>query len=418
MNVDWRDKKSTATARHVLSKLQTLLRVDGDGRVSIARGNDFDLCVAILAACARFPDVFPERVRNTIVRTAVLDGRKRGEVDEVVVLQGIAGGQRSYLSTKPQRYILLSTISVEHSKKISRRNYDGARIRFSSTMPSSFQFPQTMQTALKYDSHHPLNYMYVRTEVQAREIISAAEVAIENIDLLRAIWNLARNEGRRRHTFKGRKRCINGIIFGPLHTLHNSDGSSATNLFWIEPVPLEWPSPRSLADHYPELVAFERWVRKRLSASPMEARLSSLLIRYGRALDESDLNTSFLKLWSVLEDLTATGLASYDTTIRRATFMFKDRTYHKAILEYLRTWRNRMVHEGASAEDAEEFVNQLQVYVEAILFSLLKQSSTFKSMDEFGHFLDLPTDPRVLKARIKHHRMALKAFGLILSGES
>jgi hypothetical protein len=144
----------------------------------------------------------------------------------------------------------------------------------------------------------------------------------------------------------------------------------------------------------------------------MQSRLTAYLVRYVRALDEPDLSSSFLKLWAVLEDLTATGRSTYDVTIRRASFVLLDRPYHRNVLEYLRTWRNRIVHEGASVDDAEQFINQLNTYVHTLLLFLLRRSDAFSSMEEFGMFLDLPTDAVVLRQRLRHHELAIRTFAL------
>jgi hypothetical protein len=44
--------------------------------------------------------------------------------------------------------------------------------------------------------------------------------------------------------------------------------------------------------------------------------------------DHSDMHVAFVELWSVLEKLTATLKAQYDTTIKRTVFRYKDRDLH------------------------------------------------------------------------------------------
>ena len=409
MTIEWRDRKSAANAKHALEKLQQTLGVNEAGGITLGFGGDFDLCVAIVAWCATFRGAVPESERTEIAQKAIIDSKKAGEFTEESILKRISHGQRQYLNTRPQQYVLLSSLSVRYSRRIIRRTYPDAILRFSATKPTYLSLPGPVQFVVKHEMKQPPHFMWVRTEITARDPKSAADLAINRVDRLRATWNLYRNLRRWRTTLGGTGKCVNDVIMGPIHTLHYRDGSAATEMFWMETLPADSSAAKHL-DNHTEMVAFERWVRTRLSKSPAEKSLSELLVRYVRALDENDLTSAFTKLWAVLEDLTATGRSTYDTTIRRTSFIFKDRSYHRAVLEYLRTWRNRVVHEGINAADAELFVNQLKSYVNELFLFLLNRSSKFSTLDEFGQFLDLPTDTRVLQKRVRHHELALSIF--------
>jgi hypothetical protein len=241
----------------------------------------------------------------------------------------------------------------------------------------------------------------------ARDVITATDTAIDELDFVRAIWNLFFNYRRSRLSLGGgtTRKSINSIVYGPIHTLHHPDGTSATDIYWwqssyFEPV----PAPHDVKQRYDELKSFERRLRGNVKKSAAKRELFNSLLRYVRALDERDLTSSFLKLWSLLEDLTAT--STYEKTIRRATFMLKDREYHESVLKYLRTWRNRIVHEGDYTHESEQFAYLLKHYVERLLFFLIQHAKTFASLDEFGSFLQLPAEPNVLEVRIGHHQLA------------
>ena len=88
---------------------------------------------------------------------------------------------------------------------------------------------------------------------------------------------------------------------------------------------------------------FEQKLRKLLSKIKYEKEITNAIIEYGRALDNRNWRTAFLRLWIVLEELTHTCSDGYKVTIRRASFVFKEREYHRQILNHLRDLRNSFV---------------------------------------------------------------------------
>lgn len=113
-------------------------------------------------------------------------------------------------------------------------------------------------------------------------------------------------------------------------------------------------------------------------------------------------------MWSLLEDLTATSNADHATTVRRATFLSPDPEFHRLTFDHLRRWRNRIVHEGESAEEAERMINEVKAYAEALFLLLMTHGARFKDMSEFGKFLDSPTAVPDLLRRQLQLRLALK----------
>ena len=91
--------------------------------------------------------------------------------------------------------------------------------------------------------------------------------------------------------------------------------------------------------------------------------------------------------------------------------MFESRSYHRQVLEHLRSKRNRIVHFTEETEYGEALVYQLKRYVEEMLIFHLNWSNTFKSIGETAIFLDLPADRRELESRIKLFEKALKFYG-------
>jgi len=116
----------------------------------------------------------------------------------------------------------------------------------------------------------------------------------------------------------------------------------------------------------------------------------------------------FLQLWSVLEALTGTQNARYDETVRRASFFYKNREREQQILQHLRLRRNQATHHDKQYSDSETIVYQMKPFCEILLLYLINHSSQFANFDEYTQYLDLPTDPDILKQQINLRRLVLR----------
>jgi hypothetical protein len=228
------------------------------------------------------------------------------------------------------------------------------------------------------------------------------------LDLLRGIWNLAITFRRFRKSIPTRG-PVNDIVLGPVQTLHQPNGTPAGNVYWYQPSYRQAVRPADLSGKMQGLRSFELRVRSRLRGAKDGELLSRALVRYARAQDEPDLENVFLSLWSLLETLTDTLKTSYDYTIRRAAFLWKDQGLALQELRHLRLWRNRTVHRGESSEERETHVYQLKMYVDALLaFLLLDPNNRNKAFSEIAQFLDLPHDTGALRKMIAVYQRGLK----------
>ena len=136
-----------------------------------------------------------------------------------------------------------------------------------------------------------------------------------------------------------------------------------------------------------------------------------VFVRYARALDGIDFDSTFLKLWALLELLTVTTSARYDQTINRALFVFQEQELNRVLLEHLRDYRNATVHDAMSTDLVHDFNWQLKQYVDALIRFHIMFSGRFETWTEAGAFLDLPRDPETLKKRLAAIREALRYRG-------
>jgi hypothetical protein len=152
---------------------------------------------------------------------------------------------------------------------------------------------------------------------------------------------------------------------------------------------------------------FLRSVRKNLAKCKYKQNIEDAIVLYTRALDEWDWDGAFLKLWSVLEQLTNTE-ESYKVTIRRASFVFEDRNFCQQVLRHLRDYRNKFVHEAADSSEIETYIYQLKSFVEPLLSFHLGNKYGFESIEKASEFLDIPSDKEELSSRIKKMKYAQK----------
>ena len=138
-------------------------------------------------------------------------------------------------------------------------------------------------------------------------------------------------------------------------------------------------------------------IRRYIENGPLKEELKNALMLYNDALDCSNYEIAYIKLWSALELLTGTEPGdSYDKTIKRAAFIYQDLETHKASLGLLRQFRNNLVHRGHMNAKLEIFVYDLKLYVEQMFRFIVYSHSKFGSFSDIGYFLDCVTDLKEL----------------------
>jgi len=143
-----------------------------------------------------------------------------------------------------------------------------------------------------------------------------------------------------------------------------------------------------------------RSASQKLRRVPYRAEVERGLLQYGRALDATDMETAFLKLWSVLELLTGLGGERYDDLVSRTVFLFKPDKLTEYVLAHLRHQRNEIVHLGTAQEEMRPLVVQLKRYVERMLSVQMTMGRHFMSLDEAGRFMDHSASPEVLRRQL------------------
>ena len=264
------------------------------------------------------------------------------------------------------------------------------------------------------DPHSLLRgYVPVRVSAMARSHDEAVETALDTLDLLRGVWNLYLNGRVGMRLSGGRRKPVNRILLGPVHSLHKPSGALASEYPWVEPDYVEPLRLYRLRSDWADLRVFERQLRNELSSSRYGEKLEDAIRRYVRALDRRDWNTSFVRLWGVLDSLTDTSRDRYEVTIERVLFLMNKqrRDFDRQILRHLTTYRNRTVHDGHETEAIETLLYQLKRYIETVLNFHLRIRPRFPSLEDAARFLSMPAEQIALRERFQIITRALQFQG-------
>lgn len=387
----------------VLKKIDSVRTISADGGASFS-GFELEDCLPALQSMLAFPAAAAE------VDTSALVWRGLATVDKELnpnsFIAAINTELSKTLATKEQSYSLLTSISVDHRDIPAQFRMNDIEIRF---LPGDYS--RLFRSRGDLLSAHslpvpptPRTYCKVVAKIKAKSPTSAVNKAMRALDLQRALWCLMGNPQMQVTFGRSSFAPINVVRLGSQHTLHLADGTAANECVWFEPGFVEASIFRFKS---PDVIKHNsRWALRQITACPYGEQLVASLVRYVHALDERDANSAFLGLWGALEALTTPNQANYDNTVRRCSFLFKDRTFHTQMLEHLREYRNVYVHAGESSNRARTHCYQLQLYFASLIWFHIRNARFFLSIDEANQFLDSPSNTTELKRRV---RLAQKA---------
>jgi len=136
--------------------------------------------------------------------------------------------------------------------------------------------------------------------IRGRSVSEAHEGAIKALDGLRGIWNLFLNRRSSWRISNELPRPVNRILLGPIQTMHLSNGKLAEENFWYDPGYMGPLGRVNLsADERLAILKFEKFLRAQIRQSKDRARIEEFIVRYCRSLDDRNLQTSFLNLWTL-----------------------------------------------------------------------------------------------------------------------
>lgn len=413
------DAKKKSDFEYYLAVLSKELSQTSDGSISFGTGGKYETIIACIHKLFRrqFEKMhhFDEIEILYILGKASYQCVRNADFSVDNFLAVFDAESAKYKAIVQTEYVFYSTISIDaDSPKYSFNTirYKDAHFTFSYNSPKSFDFPR-IPSRKKYSDIFPKDFQHLRVHIRARNNRKAFDQALLLVDEIRALWNLWQNYGMKRF-YTGTKMPYNHIVLGPYATLHEANGHSISMRFYENEnwnkITRAFKIPKI---DYNRMKKVEIMHRRQLKKNPFHNYIESALVLYNRALDLSEPMATMSKLWAVLEKLTVKKPdENYDKVIRRATFHFKDRKYHKCQLNLLRDARNRLVHDGDNEETQYglHYVRELKMYVENLLTFHLNIGDKFNDLDEIGWYLELPVDKQTLKRRIKYMETAHKMF--------
>ncbi|AZR81635.1 hypothetical protein [Thiomicrospira sp. S5] len=405
MAVKWKNSFKPELVIEKLSKIRAL----GGGKVSFI-GLEYEEYISVLQSMIDIDEDIPIEMSHELIVKGFYEAAKKPELTKQGVISSVKKVVREHLGKPDKNYYLVTTLNVHINNDLPRYIINGCSIRFYKTLPKKYRNARQefldMASPWLVDKDDDLSHFIV-AQVAEKSIHGAAEKVMDAIDLLRGIWNLHLNKAMVLN-FGGRRKPVNKVMLGAIHTLHDKNGKKVNDTYWYQPEYSKEPTKIDFSKNSYKTLEFTKNVRKILRKNCYRKEVEGAIVRYVRALDSRDYNSVFISLWGILEYLTSTSKDGYDKTIRRASFHYPDREYERQVLEHLRQYRNKSVHLGAGESQIDVHVYQLKSYVEQLLRFHILNHFRFDSIEESAKLMDLQHDIGELKKQIAIYQAGVK----------
>ncbi|MGE6387329.1 hypothetical protein ACQKEN_16895 [Pseudomonas sp. NPDC078416] len=395
MKIAWRTNKKLKPII-ILEKMIKIASVLPDGRVSFTGFEKFELD-SILFSMIEFHKDFSYSTSKTFytkslsrwvasgVHTAesfILElnreaiGYGRKPVSEFVVVTSISieGGF-------PKPRIVLPSVSIQSWPSGLPKKYHG-RFGFDDMWPEG-------------GDAMPASYCPVVIKFNAKNGHDGVELALAELDYVRGLFCLISNS-----VFKmalgddsSLRLPINEIMLGGMHTLHRSDGRLfSSDTYWYEPEYTEVKAKRMPSEKRSAVLDHFTSLNEKIHAHRDAHTIKESIVRYARAFDGRDKNFALQKTWAALETLMAPNDNNTDLLVRRCSYMWRDRLYHRQVLEHIKDYRNRSVHTGRVLDNPSDQCYLLQKYFRQAVIFHASNANVFTDLREANEFLDLSDD--------------------------
>lgn len=367
----------------------------------------YEEVTSVLMSAFKFRAGLTETDKHSVLNRAIREAARTGVITKKRLTDSVRREEETQLALPLKPFFLATHLSFTRHGAPSPRTFRGG-ISLSFALPNRFVVARSTEVlGLAEEDVAVRNYTGVLVKVQARSTSDAFAQAIHRLDLLRALWNFAHV----RRTISGyhsdSTTPLARVRTGRVHTLHNPNGTLATEMYFFNSEHRVEPNPFLSDTDWERMQRYVRSTRQRLPRVKYSQDLERAFVQYVYALDSTDMSMAFLRLWSVLELLTGLGGERYDSLVRRVAATYKPDALTRAVLEHLRYQRNELVHLGTPREDMRPLVYQLKRFVERLLGLHVVMGRHFASASDFGSFLELPVERADLSA---HHGRILLAM--------
>jgi hypothetical protein len=330
----------------VLGKIAACRKIEKDARVSF-NSAEYHFWLPVLESAVRVSDKVGQ-LKHRCIEQAVGDAALTlKECDAFLRRCEKAFSQLS--SRAKTDFVVVSSVTYTGQPLFSRMKDGTVRLQWQLSSKSKFmrgvrKSRENLSTVLL--SHkiprEPAELTNVLARVSAVDAHDADAIATDSIDTLRGMLNLFVNSSRGVNPFSmlSRPHAVNRFRIGPYRTVHNVDGSLATETFWYEHRWLhETPTVQFKEGGTKKFnESLKGWWAK-LQNNPLSSHIRLGLLRYCRALDQHDAEPALLGMWGALESLTGTQRDKYEVTVNRASQLFVDKEIARQVAHHVRLRR-------------------------------------------------------------------------------
>ena len=167
---------------HLVVRLEEKKSLGQDGRVSF-NGFGFTEYIVVLNSMVKLNDSITEFEKDNIVRQAAFSLGKRETISSSGLLKEINKFESEYLRRRPQKFVLVSTLSINRSCKLKRVHINGSTITFHPYLQK--QFAEEIESKIKKPASYtitgdyPKDYVFLKTFVNAKSYSQASSKAYE-----------------------------------------------------------------------------------------------------------------------------------------------------------------------------------------------------------------------------------------------
>jgi len=165
--------------------------------------------------------------KRKIITEGLNKCRENGAIFPASLEEWILFFEAAFLSKKRESYCLVTSIGLARPQERLGFRVGGCNIVIEGKIGLRFRRERTRlvrEARDFYEKQIPSNYSSVKILTKGRSVYEAGNKAIDSINLLRAYWCLAINHKIPSQETWGKRRPVNQISLGPIHTLHHPNG--------------------------------------------------------------------------------------------------------------------------------------------------------------------------------------------------
>ncbi|MGA9221928.1 MAG: hypothetical protein WBZ57_12110 [Pseudomonas graminis] len=389
MKVKWKSNKNLKP-QILMDKLAAITTFGDNGQPRYAAFEKLELDSVMLTMLdfdRAYSDSTIKRIYAAAMNQCALD--RRFDTKSLLEFLGVAVAKHEAKRETP--YVMVTSVSLAEGFALSKITTKKAVIRsWPKGLPKKYSTRSTHEWKLKADPLPP-EYCAVTVTLKSKDPMDAFIAAMNELDYVRGLHCLVLNPESEFRFGTGSSAPLNKVMLGGMHTLHDQRGKLINKqIYWYERN-YEVRSVLTVKNRLMLKKNFE-FFDANMAAFKDGPAVKDAFVRYVRAFDEQDRNVTIQKAWASLESLLSPGENNADAIVRRASFLFSERSYYKQVLEHLREYRNRNVHLGYEVENLDYHCYQLQMFFKQAIFFYLRNAEFFEDLASANKFLDMPSD--------------------------